>query len=126
MPSHHQQQHDGYLKRYLETGKASVIGSPREVYARHRNGDLIPVRLGVGRVNLDDGETLFVGFIADISQRKAMEEKLRESEERLSSLMQNIPGASFRRLLDHGWTPIYLSDGVAELCGYSADVAAFR
>ncbi|EPS3421911.1 PAS domain S-box protein [Vibrio fluvialis] len=122
MPSHHQQQHDGYLKRYLETGKASVIGSPREVYARHRNGDLIPVRLGVGRVNLDDGETLFVGFIADISQRKAMEEKLRESEERLSSLMQNIPGASFRRLLDHGWTPIYLSDGVAELCGYSADV----
>ncbi len=121
MPSNHQTQHDGYLKRYMETGKANIIGSPRELYARHRYGELIPVRLGVGKVDLEGGDTLFVGFISDISERKAMEEKLRESEQRLSSLMQNIPGASFRRLLDHNWTPVFLSEGISELTGYNAE-----
>ncbi|KOO10381.1 hypothetical protein AKJ18_34545, partial [Vibrio xuii] len=94
--------------------------SSREVYARHKLGHLIPVRLGVGRVDLEGGETLFVGFVADISERKAMEEKLRESEERLSSLMQNIPGASFRRQFDKNWTPIFLSDGILDISGYSS------
>ncbi|EMQ2876472.1 PAS domain S-box protein [Vibrio navarrensis] len=120
MPSPHQAQHDSYLARYLQTGETKVIGAPREVEAKHRDGQLIPVRLGVGQVNLESGETLFVGFVADISERKAMEEKLRESEARLRSLMQNIPGASFRRLLDSQCTPIFLSDGIVDLCGYSA------
>ncbi|MGG5575253.1 PAS domain S-box protein [Vibrio diazotrophicus] len=121
MPSNHQYQHDSYLENYFSTGKAQIIGSPRELYARHRFGELIPVRLAVGRVSLESGETLFVGFVSDISERKAMEEKLRESEQRLSSLMQNIPGASFRRLLDHKWTPVFLSEGIVELTGYNAD-----
>lgn len=121
MPSNHQVQHDFYLENYFKTGNAKIIGSPKELYARHRFGDLIPIRLAVGRVNLENGETLFVGFVSDISERKAMEEKLRESEQRLSSLMQNIPGASFRRLLDHNWTPVFLSEGIVELTGYSAN-----
>ncbi|MGY2575398.1 PAS domain S-box protein [Vibrio sp. C8] len=121
MPSNHQVHHDSYLKNYLHIDNAKIIGSPRELYALHRSGDLIPIRLAVGRVDLDNGETLFVGFVSDISERKAMEEKLRESEQRLSSLMQNIPGASFRRLLDHNWTPVFLSEGIVELTGYSAD-----
>ncbi len=121
MPSHEQAQHDGYLQSYMNTGRTNVIGSPRELYAQHRNGQIIPVRLGVGKVSLEGGDTLFVGFISDISERKAMEEKLRESEQRLSSLMQNIPGASFRRLLDHSWTPVFLSEGIVELTGYSVE-----
>lgn len=120
MPNPHRDAHDSYLSRYFETGKENIIGSPREVFAQHKLGHLIPVRLGVGRVDLESGETLFVGFVADISERRSMEEKLRESEERLSSLMQNIPGASFRRKLDKSWTPIFLSDGILEIAGYSS------
>jgi len=120
MPNPHRDAHDSYLSRYFETGEERIIGSPREVYAQHKQGHLIPVRLGVGRVNLKDGETLFVGFVADISDRKAMEERLRESQERLSSLMQNIPGASFRRQFDKEWTPIFLSEGMFDISGYSS------
>lgn len=116
-----QQRHQVYFEQHGETGLASMIGVQREVYARHRFGEHIPVRLGVGKVELEN-ETLFVGFMEDITERKAMQEKLRESEERLSSLMQNIPGASFRRLPDAKLTPIFLSDGITDLCGYSADI----
>lgn len=120
MPNPHRDAHDSYLARYFATGKETVLESSREVYAQHKLGHLIPVRLGVGRVDLEGDETLFVGFVADISERKAMEEKLRESEERLSSLMQNIPGASFRRQFDKNWTPIFLSDGILDISGYSS------
>lgn len=120
MPPDLQLQHEAYYQQHGETGLASIVGLQREVYARHRFGEHIPVRLGVGRVELEN-ETLFVGFMEDITERKAMQEKLRESEQRLSSLMQNIPGASFRRLPDAKLTPIFLSDGITDLCGYSAD-----
>lgn len=121
MPAPHKQAHDGYLANYLRTGENKIIGAPREVYAQHKKGHEFPVRLGVGKVHLAHGDTLFVGFIADISERKAMEVKLRDSQERLTSLMRNIPGAAFRRCFDPKWSPIFLSDAIVELCGYRSE-----
>ena len=119
MPSKYQSNYKRFLQQFLDQGNRT--SPPRELYARHRMGELIPVRVAVGRVDLEGGQTLFVGFIADISERKVMEEKLRESEQRLSSLMQNTPGASFRRLLDHNWTPVFLSEGIFKFTGYLAE-----
>ena len=81
MPEPDQSQHDGYLKNFLSTGLAKVIGQGREVTALHKNGRLIPVRLAVGQVDMP-GAPLFVGFVTDISERRAMEASLRETAER--------------------------------------------
>ncbi|WP_244885464.1 MHYT domain-containing protein [Herbaspirillum chlorophenolicum] len=81
MPEPDQSSHDGYLRNFLTTGFAKVIGQGREVIALHKNGKLIPVRLAVGQVDLP-GTPLFVGFVTDISERRALEASLREVAEK--------------------------------------------
>ena len=71
MPEPHQSAHDGYLSTHLATGRSSIIGRGARSTLR-KDGSVLPIRLAVGRVALP-GEALFVGFITDISARRAME-----------------------------------------------------
>ncbi len=81
MPVPYQSQHDGYLHNYQSTGQAKIIGSGREVTGLRKDGSLLQMRLAVGRVDLPN-ELLFVGFVTDIGDRKALEASLRETAER--------------------------------------------
>ena len=47
MPNPERDRHDGYLKRYLETGKQRVFGMGRDVTGVHKDGTILPVRLSV-------------------------------------------------------------------------------
>ena len=78
MPEPDRSSHDDYLSNFLSTGLPKVIGQGREVNGLHRSGRLVPVRLAVGRVDLP-GSQLFVGFVTDISERRALEASLRET-----------------------------------------------
>ena len=120
MPQPHQSAHDGYLQRHLRTGHTSIIGSGREVNALHKNGEQIAVRLAVGRVPLPN-QPLFVGFLTDMRQRKAMESSLRRSEEQHRTLISNIPGVTFRRSANAHWHPLFLSKAVEALTGWPAE-----
>ncbi|MDO7844647.1 PAS domain S-box protein [Sphingomonas sp. CA1-15] len=65
--------HDGYLKRYRETGEQRVIGINRAVVARRRDGTEFPMELSIGEA-LVDGQRLFTGFMRDLSDRHAAEQ----------------------------------------------------
>ena len=117
MPEPYQSAHDGFLSTHLATGRSSIIGRGREVEALRKDGSVLPIRLAVGRVALP-GEALFVGFITDISARRAMEQELKASEQRLRSLMANIPGVTFRCRCDGDWTMLFISDAVTALTGW--------
>ncbi len=74
MNAHDASHHDTYLGRYLETKSPKIIGIGREVLARHKMGELIPVRLAVSEVILND-RIIFTGFIHDLREiRKAYDE----------------------------------------------------
>jgi PAS domain S-box-containing protein len=45
--------HDAYLKRYLETKSARIIGVGREVVAQRKDGSMFPVYLSVTEQALD-------------------------------------------------------------------------
>jgi two-component system CheB/CheR fusion protein len=75
MPPPYQEEHDGYLARYLRTGEAHIIGRGREVQARHKDGTIIPVDLTVSPVG---NMGLFTGIIRDIRHRKALEREIVE------------------------------------------------
>lgn len=119
MPEPHRARHDGYLERYLTTGQARIIGSGREVIARHKNGREIPVRLAIGESRLQN-QHIFVGFLSDISEQKALARELQEREHQYRTLIANLPGAAFRCLWDEHWTPLFISDYVEKLTGWSA------
>lgn len=82
MPEPYHSEHDGYLKRYHDTGDPHIIGSGREVTGRRKDGSLVPVRLAVGRVDFSGKDRLYVGLLADISNRQALESSLREAAQR--------------------------------------------
>ena len=72
MPEPHRSQHNTYIKNYLTTGKAKIIGIGREVQGRRKDGSLFPLDLAVGEMRLD-GKRMFTGVLRDISDRKALE-----------------------------------------------------
>ena len=49
----------------LHTRQAKIIGIGREVLAKHKSGELIPVRLAVSEVILND-RIIFTGIIHDL------------------------------------------------------------
>ena len=82
MPEPHHSDHDAYLERYLETGKASIIGQGREVNGLKRGGDTFPMFLSVGEIK-QPGRHHFVGIIKDLSEVRATQEQVRQLEEQL-------------------------------------------
>ncbi|MDB6076108.1 MAG: hypothetical protein JWO89_3748 [Verrucomicrobiaceae bacterium] len=90
MPEPYKAQHDGYLDAYKETGHRKIIGIGREVMARRKDGSVFPIDLSVGEVKLPSTR-IFTGIIRDLSDRKALEEKILSiSEEEQSRIGQDI------------------------------------
>ena len=77
MPTPFREEHDGYLSRYLATGRATIIGIGREVSGLRKDGTTFPVHLSVGEITVG-GERRFTGILHDLSDRVRMEERLRE------------------------------------------------
>lgn len=86
MPEPERSRHDGYVRRYLETGEKHVIGTGREVLAQRRDGTEFPVELTVSELNVP-GRRLFTGMLRDISERK-------RAEARQTELLHNLEAAN--------------------------------
>jgi len=74
--------HKEYLRHYLETGEARVLGLVREVIAKRRNGELFPIEIQVREVEVD-GQICFVGMLRDITQRKLDQHRREQMHERI-------------------------------------------
>ena len=72
MPDPHTSVHDGYLRRYLQTGERRFIGQRREVEALHKDGHRIAVDLGLSEMRIGT-RRLFIGIVHDISSRREVE-----------------------------------------------------
>ncbi len=91
MPSPYRQEHDGYIRNYLETGRRKIIGIGREVVGLRKDGSVFPLELAVSKVSLDDGRNLFTGMVRDITRRRRLEQEiLRTSEEEHRRIGQDL------------------------------------
>lgn len=70
MSGTHAARHDDYMRRYLETGEARIIGVGREVPAVRASGEAFTVDLAVGELKTAD-DHIFTGFLRDASERAA-------------------------------------------------------
>lgn len=70
-------QHDQYLKDYLRSGRAKIIGIGREVNGQRKDGSTFPFWLSVNETRVGD-EIYFTGLVHDLSEQKKTERALTE------------------------------------------------
>lgn len=82
MPAPYRDNHDGYLRRYLDTGERHVIGTGRIAVGERKDGSTFPMELSVGEMD-SGGRRFFTGFIRDLSERQKTEARLQEIQSEL-------------------------------------------
>ena len=83
MPPGDGERHDGYIRQYLESGIAHVIGRGREVQAQRRDGSLFHASLSVGQVQGIEPPR-FVGFVRDLTGYQQVLTALQADRDRAS------------------------------------------
>ena len=122
IPEQYRAGHAHGMKRFLESGKHTILNQRIEITALHRSGREFPVELTVTAQQYD-GDFHFTAFIRDISARKQIEESLQRSheelerrvEERTTELRQQQEELSqartyLRTIIDAVADPIFVKD----------------
>jgi PAS domain S-box-containing protein len=66
MTSTDKERHDGYLTKYLETGKAKIIGVGRKVVAQSKDGSLKTLYLSVTEKK-DKNKRIYTGILQEVT-----------------------------------------------------------
>ena len=82
MPSPYRENHDSYLRRYMNTGEKRIIGIGRVVVGERKDGSTFPMELAVGEMKSND-KRFFTGFIRDLTERQKTEARLQELQSEL-------------------------------------------
>jgi two-component system sensor kinase FixL len=77
MPSPYRENHDGYLRRYQQTGERRIIGIGRVVVGARKDGSTFPMELAIGEMKSNDRQ-FFTGFVRDLTERQRTEARLHE------------------------------------------------
>ena len=107
--------HRAGLARAVATGQDHMAGRRMEMQAQRKDGSVIPVELAITRISAGE-RPLFTGHIRDISERKASEHALQQSQQLLASITGNLTEAIFRRFLDQGL--IFANEAYVRMFGY--------
>ena len=118
MPEPYQSEHDRYLKTYLTTGRAGIIGIGREVRGLRKDGSTFPMELAVGE-SRSDGRRLFAGMVRDISERKQSEQRLRDSETKTRAILETAVDGVIT--IDQQGTMLSANPATERLFGYRVD-----
>jgi len=89
---------------------------------KHKNGHWVWVH-DRGRVVswTDDGKPLMMyGTHADITEQKYADIELQAIRDQFQTLVDNIPGITYRCKVDSDWTMLYMSGSIDPLSGYPA------
>jgi PAS domain S-box-containing protein len=88
MPGQYRDAHDGYLRNFHRTGERKIIGIGREVIGQRKDGSTFPMHLSVGEAKQDEGSSIFVGIVHDLTEHERVERVLRESAARLRAVVE--------------------------------------
>jgi len=89
------------------------------LHLRYLSRTVFPAEVLLNRLELD-GRMVLQAVVRDISERKEAEREVLEANRRFETLVNNIPGATYRCLCDESWQSVYISNAIKNLTGYSA------
>lgn len=90
MPQPFKDEHDSYLRNYVNTGKSKVLGVLRELPAIRKNGENIFIELSANEIYYGK-QRKFAGFIRDITDRKHAQELQSKLTKEIEDLYNKAP-----------------------------------
>ncbi|TKB68482.1 MAG: PAS domain S-box protein [Nitrospira sp.] len=121
LPTRFRDAHRHHVHAFGQAGVTSrKMGKLGTVMGFRSNGEEFPIEAAISHITVER-KTYYTVILRDISERKRVEEDLRESQRKLLTLIANLPGFAYRCKNDRDWTLEYLSEGVFDLTGYTAD-----
>lgn len=109
------QSRDKLLERRARSDNA------RHVRALKADGSEFVAEIALSMLPADiNGSRQVAASIRDMTQKIAVEQKIRDSELRFRGLVTNIPGAVYRTRIGDVWVMEYISDNIADITGYAA------
>jgi len=104
MPARFHGKHIGDRTRYSASPQIRPMGTGPTLYGRRKDGIEFPVEIMLAPMQSDQG-VLISSAIRDVSERKRIEDALRESEERFRVALKNAPTVVFNqdRELRYTW-----------------------
>jgi PAS domain S-box-containing protein len=90
MDESYKQKHTAGFARFQKTREISHDSALLEVEARKKDGTPVPIELTLTQME-QRGETLVIGLVRDISERKEAEGKHLKSEERFKTIFEEAP-----------------------------------
>jgi PAS domain S-box-containing protein len=114
VPPEYREDHNAGLARYRQTGEGRVLGTVIEVSALRRDGQEFPVELRISPAARIDGETVFIAFVLDITERRQREDETRRALEDAHAARSAVDG--FVSMIVHELRqPLGLANAYADL-----------
>jgi PAS domain S-box-containing protein len=110
--------HKRGIKRYLATGEGPVLNRRLEVPAMRKDGSEFAAELTAVPIQID-GQTIFMAYVRDVTERKDAEERLSEGEERYRRLIETASEGIW--LADVDYRTTYVNRQLCEMLGYGPD-----
>ncbi|MEP6850817.1 MAG: PAS domain S-box protein [Acidobacteriota bacterium] len=117
-PERHRKHHGVYHDAFNTETAARRMGSGRDLTGQRKDGSEFPVEIALNPLRMREG-TRVLATILDITERKAVGEKLRSEEHRFRSLIENSSDAI--ALFDLDGSITWASESSPRVLGFTAD-----
>ncbi len=84
IPERFRQHHPALRSQFMAEPTTRAMGAGRDLYACTKDGEEIPIEIGLNPIHTPDG-TLVLSSIIDIRERKAAEERFRQQTEQIAA-----------------------------------------
>ncbi len=122
LPADLRHSHSRLRDMFIKEGRSRPMEHARHVRALKEDGSEFIAEIALSSLPIDiNGRRQVAASIRDMTEKLAVEKKIRDSEQRFRGMVTNIPSAVHRTRFDKTWITEYVSEKVLEITGYPAE-----